>query len=464
MSNLIILIFILSIEASIMFGITLLIEHVFQTRHTEYVYIMMKIVLIFYSVPTFIIIQRIIEKSIKYVVSPMQGEDLLNVIQVHKYNIGMLSGIEGIITVSLSVWGLGVIISYINSFIKGKKLLRELIHRSEKVNINEVYDIREQLRKELSVRIKPELYYSSIVGTPFLTGIITPKIIFPSRQFSEEEWRLMLRHELMHLKANDLLFKAIIGVIQNFHWFNPVIYFFKKEFYNFSEYACDKRTINSYDTEQRSQYAKLIVSLAASQPEYGQVVAFANKDYKVIERRVKEIMRKSEKKKSALLIGTMATFMVSCPMVTYATAFGTMDIQDKLVRNELNKYVAEEEFVESGTTVIRRENDTNALMLNTLNLRGINNVDINVPANGVSYFNTLTLKKGDEITISLASDKSTDSFSVSVVDSAGKGKRYSSNKGAVSGTFTVTSNGDYKIYIDNNGDSKIHVTGMIRIE
>ena len=466
MSNLIILIFIMSILASIMFGITLLIEYIYQTRYVEYVYTMMKMVLIFYSVPTLIIIQGIIEKSIKYIINPIQGEDLLNVIQVHKYNIGMLSDKWGIVVISLCVWGSGVIISYINSFIKGKKLLRELIHCSEKVTIKKIYDIREQLRMELRVGKKPELYQSYIVGAPFLTGIISPKIIFPSRQFSEEEWGLMLRHELTHLKSNDLLFKAIVGVVQNIHWFNPVVYFFKKEFYNFSEYVCDKRTTTFFDTARRSQYARLIVSLSASQPEYRQVVAFANTDYKVIERRVKEIMRKSTKKKSVLLIGTMAAFMVSCPIVAYATAIGTMDIQDKVVRNELNKYVTEEKFTENMATVVRRGNDTNALILNLPNINGINNININIPASGVSYFNTLSLKKGDEITISLASDKSSDSFSVSVVNSAGKGTRYSSGKGVVSGTFTVKINGDYKIYIDghNYSGSDIHVTGMIRIE
>lgn len=49
----------------------------------------------------------------------------------------------------------------------------------------------EKAKTELDIRKLPVLYKSHLISTPFLTGIFNPKIIFPGRDFSEEEWDLM---------------------------------------------------------------------------------------------------------------------------------------------------------------------------------------------------------------------------------------------------------------------------------
>lgn len=466
MSNLVGLIFTMSVVSSIMFGIVLLIEYIYQTKYVEYVYFIMKVVLIVYAVPVCIIVQIIIMNSMKYTIRNISGVDVVNVTHMRMYSINMLSQKFPIIMLLFGTWIIGTMLTFFDSFIKGQRLLKQLICNSDKLLSKEVQDLERKLRLELGVKKVPELYKSKIINAPFLTGIIKPRIIFPNKQFYIEEWEMMLRHELMHLKKNDLVFKTFVGIIQSVHWFNPVIYYYKRTFFNFCEYACDKRTTESFDKEQRSRYARLIVGLSQPEPGYKQVTAFADTNYKVLERRVKEIMRTPKKKKSALLIGTLVAFMAICPMVTYASVAGVMGIQSEMVRSEVNRGMEEAHIIGHMTELNEILKEDAGVMVVLSNPRGINNIDIYVPATGTSIFNTLTLKSGQKVTFSLASDKSSDSFSVNIANSAGKGKRYTASNGAVAATYTVPSTDDYKIYIDgyNHGGDDIHVTGMIRIE
>lgn len=77
-------------------------------------------------------------------------------------------------------------IDFFHSFVKGQRLLKQLICNSDKLISKEVQDLDMKLRLELGVKKVPELYKSNIVNAPFLTGIIKPRIIFPISDFVQK--------------------------------------------------------------------------------------------------------------------------------------------------------------------------------------------------------------------------------------------------------------------------------------
>ena len=91
MSNLVGLIFTMSVVASVIFGIVLLIEYIYQTEYVEYVYFIMKVVLIIYAVPVCIIVLMIFMNSMKYTIRNIAGVDVVNVKHIRMYSIDMLS-------------------------------------------------------------------------------------------------------------------------------------------------------------------------------------------------------------------------------------------------------------------------------------------------------------------------------------------------------------------------------------
>lgn len=456
---------IMSVVSDLIFGIVFLISAVYRLKHVEYIYLMLKIVLVVYAVPVLVFIYLAVTDNLSYKVVEFPGDDGLRAIYVQRYGIEQLQSGYLIVRVLFGVWISGAIISFCHSFIQGKMMLKKLIGDAEKVITEKTRIFVKKLGKELNIKRIPDLYKSSHINAPFLTGIAKPAIIFPDRQFSEEEWAMLLRHELTHLKAKDLLFKAFVGLVQNMYWFNPVVYFYKKTFFNCCEYACDKSVTKLFDLKQRSIYARLIVCLSAAKPEYKQAAALADANYKVIERRVREIMRVPKKGRSVLLIGMLAAFVILSPMVTYAAATGLMEFESEMIERELFKDVEIVHMVDRSVEV-NEVLDRSAAVKGTLaNPRGVSNIDVTISAQGRYIFDTLSLKKGQKVTFSLASDKSSDRFSASATNASGNGKKYFSEDGVVSGTYTIPSNGIYDIYMEgHNNSGNIHVTGMVRVE
>ena len=151
-------------------------------------------------------------------------------------------------------------------------------------------------------------------------------------------------------------------------------------------------------------------------------------------------------------------------MAAYAAASGVMEAQSIVVKNELTNNIEESNiFLSQESSVNMRADAVKAILVNP---RGINNIDMSLEAGNTYMFDTLSLKKGQEITLSIVSNKSSDHFSVSITDKSGKGRLFSSNKGMVSATYTVPQNGYYKIYMNgpNSGSDDIHISGTIRIE
>ena len=67
------------------------------------------------------------------------------------------------------------------------------------------------------------LLSNEIIQSPFMTGIFKQKIFLPESNYTQEEWGLLLKHELVHCKiriiffADLYLFYALcIGLIRLF--------------------------------------------------------------------------------------------------------------------------------------------------------------------------------------------------------------------------------------------------------
>ena len=85
-------------------------------------------------------------------------------------------------------------------------LMKRLFLLSSKVTEHEILDLVETLKHELKIKKKIRVYQNSFVASPFLTGVIHPKIVIPEDTKDKNSLSLMLRHELIHLKSYDVFF------------------------------------------------------------------------------------------------------------------------------------------------------------------------------------------------------------------------------------------------------------------
>ena len=70
----------------------------------------------------------------------------------------------------------------------------------------------------------PLLYRNPLAATPMLFGVLRPAIILPDREYTDEQLRAVLLHELTHLRRKDILVKWLSVLSCAVHWFNPVVF------------------------------------------------------------------------------------------------------------------------------------------------------------------------------------------------------------------------------------------------
>lgn len=125
-----------------------------------------------------------------------------------------------------------------------------------------VTDLMRSWCRRYHIKKSPVLLWKEQIPSPMTFGYFRKKLVFPPELFAKEEMPLVLRHELMHLKYRDSWYKAIILVVCDLYWFNPVFWLMKKLAFQDVEYVCDERVTREMKPEEKQRYGAAIVKAA----------------------------------------------------------------------------------------------------------------------------------------------------------------------------------------------------------
>lgn len=121
-----------------------------------------------------------------------------------------------------------------------------------------------QIAREVRLRRVPRVWIASAIHSPAVTGFLRPTLLLPAqfdRYFTPAEARLVLKHELMHLKRHDLPLNAVLCVLMALHWFNPLLWlaFFKARLDR--EAACDAQVLQNDSADCRREYGHTLLKV-----------------------------------------------------------------------------------------------------------------------------------------------------------------------------------------------------------
>lgn len=119
-----------------------------------------------------------------------------------------------------------------------------------------------QLAREIGLPRAPRVWISSAVTSPAVTGVLRPVLLLPAgfeQDFTPGEARLILQHELTHLKRHDLPLNALLCVMMALHWFNPLLWiaFYKARLDR--EAACDAQVLENAPPQRRVEYGHALL-------------------------------------------------------------------------------------------------------------------------------------------------------------------------------------------------------------
>ena len=121
--------------------------------------------------------------------------------------------------------------------------------------------LRRRVRE--AVILRDNIYQSENAGSPFVLGIIQPKIYLP---YSVDSGALayVIAHEQAHIRRGDHWWKPLAFLLLTVHWFNPLLWLGYILLCRDIELACDEKVIREMGSEQRADYTQALVSCSVS--------------------------------------------------------------------------------------------------------------------------------------------------------------------------------------------------------
>ena len=121
-----------------------------------------------------------------------------------------------------------------------------------------------KLKKKLATAIllRDNIYESEFVDSPFVFGVIKPKIYLPMHM-DEGTAAYVIAHEHAHLARRDHWWKVLGYLVLALHWFNPLVWVAYILFCRDIELACDEKVVKGLDGAARADYSQALLSCAA---------------------------------------------------------------------------------------------------------------------------------------------------------------------------------------------------------
>jgi len=161
--------------------------------------------------------------------------------------------------------------------------------------------------------IERNIYQAENLKTPFVLGLIRPKIYLPAG-LNEDERNYILLHEKIHIRRKDHIIKILAFLIVAIHWFNPLVWIAFMLMSTDMELSCDEKVLNEINEEIKKPYAKSLLSLAAGRHILnGSPLAFGEGNVK---ERIKNVLNYKKPKFWAVLTGFVLIIAASIGLLS----------------------------------------------------------------------------------------------------------------------------------------------------
>ena len=114
-----------------------------------------------------------------------------------------------------------------------------------------------------AVLLRDNIYQSEAVVSPFVLGIIKPKIYLPFNM-NGQDMDHVIAHEQAHIRRKDYLWKPLGFLILTLHWFNPMVWFGYILLCRDIELACDEKVVKGLNNEQRADYSQALLTCSVN--------------------------------------------------------------------------------------------------------------------------------------------------------------------------------------------------------
>ncbi len=207
--------------------------------------------------------------------------------------------LEAPMSIATVMWSVGVVVMLIYSVVQYAILKRKLIGAKP----------LEGDRNKTHMA-----YVADKITSPFVMGLIKPKIYLPSA-LPKDEYDFIIAHELCHIKRLDHITRILAFIALALHWFNPLVWVAYIVSAKDMEMSCDEAVMKKMDSDIRAKYSTSLLRLATGKKLiFATPLAFGEGDTKG---RVKNVMKY---KKPVLWVSVVCLVVVLAVLVGFMSS------------------------------------------------------------------------------------------------------------------------------------------------
>ena len=187
-----------------------------------------------------------------------------------------------------------------------------------------------------AVPYEKNIYQSDAIASPFVMGIISPRIYLPFH-VKKENLMYVITHEQMHISRGDHIGKIAGFLVLILYWYHPLVWIFYILLCRDMELACDEKVIRRLGEEAKKDYSRALLTCSvSSRNKIVYPVAFGEIGVKL---RVKNILSYKKPTVWIILAAVLTCMVLAVCLMTKHTeqdTAGKKGLQEKSANTETN--------------------------------------------------------------------------------------------------------------------------------
>lgn len=221
--------------------------------------------------------------------------------------------------------------------------VRRLVKGAKSLSASEPGQMARQVGVAMGLPASPRILESDGITAPMVVGIFRPVVLLPAgmaESLAEPELRMVLAHELAHLRRRDLVLAIVPALAQALLFFWPAQWLAQREWSIEREVACDTEAIGATESDP-NRYGQLLLKIVTRDHRGGLTpVLGATASYHTLRKRLsmmkESMIRPSRRLRAAGIALTALGMLLVLPWQVSARA--------ALVQNEIANAGFEEGF------------------------------------------------------------------------------------------------------------------------
>lgn len=199
-----------------------------------------------------------------------------------------------VITVASVIWIIGIVAMAIYGIVSFIKVYKNI---------------------EFATKIKENIFECEKLKSPFVFGIIKPKIYLPCGM-DEKQREYVILHEKAHIRRLDHIIKLVSFAVLALHWYNPLVWLGYSLMIRDMEMSLDEKVLKNLNENDKKSYGLTLVSVGSNR----KFVASAPLSFgeNVVEERIVNILKFKKSKIVVIIVCIVACIAVAAMCLTNA--------------------------------------------------------------------------------------------------------------------------------------------------